>query len=51
MKYTVILFKNKERKKILKSFKTLERAQNFYQKSIDDSNKIIFNKGIDAKYC
>jgi hypothetical protein len=47
MKYTVILFKNKERKKILKSFKTLERAQNFYQKSIDDSNKIIFNKGIE----
>jgi hypothetical protein len=47
MKYTVILFKNKERKKLLKSFKTLERAEVFFKKLQDKSNQVIFDKQIE----
>lgn len=47
MKYTVILFKNKERKKLLKSFKTLNNAKNFFKKLKDKSDLIIFNKEIE----
>jgi len=47
MKYTVILFKNKERKKLLKSFKTLERANTFFSKLQEKSNSIVFNKEIE----
>lgn len=47
MKYTIILFKNKERKKILKSFKTLERAENFYKNLIKTSGEIVFNKRVE----
>jgi hypothetical protein len=47
MKYTVILFKNKERKKILKNFKTLERANTFFDSLIKKSNSIVFNKEIE----
>jgi hypothetical protein len=47
MKYTVILFKNKERKKLLKSFKTSERANNFFSKLQEESNGVVFNKEIE----
>ena len=47
MKYTVILFKNKERKKLLKSFKTLKKAENFFSSLQEKSNLVIFNKEIE----
>jgi hypothetical protein len=51
MKYLIVLFKNKERKKILKKFKTLERAKNFYKDSIE-TNNIEFDKRVEnGKNC
>jgi len=47
MKYLIVLFKNKERKKIIKKFKTYDRAKNFYNKLIDDSNNVLFSKEIE----
>lgn len=47
MNYLVVLFKNKERKKIINKFKTLENAQNFFDKKIEDSSRVIFNKEIE----
>jgi hypothetical protein len=46
MKYLIVLFKNKERKKIIKKFKTHKRAQEFFDKKIKESN-IIFDKRIE----
>jgi len=46
MKYLVVLFKNKERKRIIKKFKTYDRAINFFEKKIKDNN-IIFDKGVE----
>jgi hypothetical protein len=43
----VVLFKNKERKKIINKFKTLKNAQDFFDKKIDDSSKVIFGKEIE----
>ena len=40
MNYLIVLFKNKERKKIIKSFNTYENAQKLYD------GKILGNKGI-----
>lgn len=52
--YIVVLFKNKVRKKIVKTFKTSKRALNFYNRLVDNSNKVIFSKktenGIPSKY-
>jgi hypothetical protein len=51
MKYLIVLFKNKERKKILKKFKTLDRAKNFYENSIN-TNNIDFDKRVEnGKNC
>jgi hypothetical protein len=47
MKYTVILFKNKERKKLLKSFKTFERADAFFTRLQEESRGVVFNKEIE----
>lgn len=47
MNYLVVLFKNKERKKIINKFKTLDNAQNFFDKKIEDSSRVIFNKEIE----
>jgi hypothetical protein len=47
MNYLVVLFKNKERKKIINKFKTLKNAQDFFDKKIDDSSKVIFGKEIE----
>ena len=35
MNYLIVLFKNKERKKIIKSFKTYENAKKFYEASLN----------------
>jgi hypothetical protein len=40
--FQVILFKNNKKKKILKSFITEKRANEFYNKKIDESSKVIF---------
>lgn len=47
MNYLVVLFKNKERKKIINKFKTLDNAQNFFNRKIEESSKVIFNKEIE----
>ena len=46
MNYLVVLFKNKERKRIIKKFVTKERAENFFNKLIDE-NIITFDKRIE----
>lgn len=40
--YLVVLFKNKAKKKIVKKFVTLKKAESFYKKLINDSNNVIF---------
>ncbi len=50
--FLIVLFRNKTKKKILKKYKTLNRAKQFYQKLIDRSNNILFNKEWEnAKPC
>lgn len=46
MKYLIVLFKNKERKKIIKKFKTFENAKKFYDKMIKE-NTVVFNKEVE----
>jgi hypothetical protein len=36
--YIVVLFKNKQKKKIIKSFKTEKRAKEFYERYLKSSN-------------
>ena len=47
MNYLVVLFKNKERKKIINKFLTLEKAKQFYDKKITENDKIYFDKKIE----
>jgi hypothetical protein len=50
MKYLIVLFKNKERKKIIKKFKTKERAEKFFDKLLN--NDVVFNKEVEnGKSC
>ena len=50
MKYLIVLFKNKERKKIIKKFKTKERAEKFFDKLLN--NDVVFNKEVEnGKRC
>jgi hypothetical protein len=42
MNYLIVLFKNKERKKIINKFKTYERAEKFYNDLISKSNSVRF---------
>lgn len=52
MKYLIVLFKNKERKKIIKKFKTLDRAKKFYDNSLEQSKQILFDKKVEnGKFC
>jgi hypothetical protein len=44
MNYLIVLFKNKVKKKIIKKFKTSNRANNFYESLLVNSNNVIFNK-------
>lgn len=51
MKYLIVLFKNKEKKKIIKKFKTYERAKKFLDDKLLDNN-VIFDKQIEnGKVC
>lgn len=42
--YLVVLFKNKERKKIIKKFVTFDKANSFYNSLLNKSSEIIFDK-------
>ena len=46
MNYVVVLFKNKERKKIIKKFKTFDRAKKYYEQLLK-SNDVIFDKVVE----
>ncbi len=41
--YIIVLFKNKTKKKIIKKFKTFDRAKKFYDNLISESNSVIFS--------
>lgn len=47
MNYFVVLFKNKERKKIINKFKTFERCDEFYKKLLDQNKNVVFEKQIE----
>jgi hypothetical protein len=42
--YLIVLFKNKEKKKIIKKFKTLKRAEKFYESKLKSSSEILFHR-------
>ena len=51
MKYLIVLFKNKERKKIIKKFKTYQRAKEFFDNQIKNNN-VVFEKVVEnGKLC
>lgn len=51
--YLIVLFKNKEKRKIIKGFVGLDRAKNFYEAQIKKNETILFEKkyqnGFDCK--
>lgn len=52
MNYLVVLFKNKERKKIINKFQTLSRAEKFYNDLIEKSNSVVFEIKVEnANQC
>ena len=52
MNYLVVVFKNKERKKIINKFKTKERANLFFDKLIEENKSVIFETKVEnAKLC
>jgi hypothetical protein len=44
MDYIIVLFKNKVKKKIIKKFKTLDRAQMFYNNLLSNNDEVIFDR-------
>ena len=44
MDYLIVLFKNKEKKKIINKFKTEKRAINFFNSKIKESDSVIFDR-------
>jgi len=42
--YLVVLFKNKLKRKIINKFKTLKKANNFYESLMNESKNVIFDK-------
>ena len=54
MNYLVVLFKNKKRKKIIKSFVRKNYAEKFFKDKIEESNQVKFNVEVenseDCKY-
>jgi hypothetical protein len=51
MNYLIVLFKNKERRKIIKKFKTLNRAKDHYDYLIKSNNVIFDRKFENGKTC
>jgi hypothetical protein len=50
-KYLIVLFKNKEKKKIINKFKTYERAKIFYDNLIEKNNVFFETKVQNGKFC
>jgi hypothetical protein len=44
MNYFVVLFKNKQKKKIINKFKTYDKAKGVYDKLIKESEEVFFEK-------
>jgi hypothetical protein len=42
MNYLIVLFKNKEKRKIINKFKTSKKALKYYDSLLSDSNNVIF---------
>ena len=52
MNYQIVLFKNKTKKKIIKKFKTFDRAKKFYDNLVKESQSVIFGmKTENGKPC
>lgn len=50
--YIIVLFKNKTKKKIIKKFKTFDRAKKFYDNLVKESQSVIFGmKTENGKPC
>jgi hypothetical protein len=47
MSYSIIIFKNKIKKKILNNFKDFKRASKYFNKLIDKNSNIIFEKKLE----
>jgi hypothetical protein len=45
--YLIVLFKNKVKKKIVKKFKTIKKAEEYYKSLMNISDSVIFNKQYD----
>lgn len=50
MNYLIVLFKNKVKKKIIKKFKTKNNAIDYYNKLMDESDTVVFNKTFENGY-
>ena len=48
--YIIVLFKNKVKKKIIKEFKTIKKAEDYYKSLMDVSDTVIFDKQFDNGY-
>jgi hypothetical protein len=46
--YSVVLFKNKKKKKIINKFTTPERAHSFYKKLIAESENVVFDVQVES---
>jgi hypothetical protein len=45
--YLIVLFKNKVKKKIIKKFKTIKKAKDYYKSLMIESDEVLFNKEYD----
>ena len=44
--FQIVLFKNKKKRRIIKKYASKERAEEFYQKMLDKSDKVLFEKKV-----
>jgi len=44
--FQIVLFKNKKKRRIIKKYTNKERAEEFYQKMLDKSDKVLFEKRV-----
>lgn len=53
-RFLIVLFKNKTKKKIINKFKTHKRAKEFFDRLVNQSNQVVFNKeyenGVKSKF-
>jgi len=46
--YLIVLFKNKQRYKLIKKYKTFDNAISFYEKKMKESDSVYFNIEIES---